>query len=215
MYINENNKIRIELEEYFPNKKPLLLESSDLRLEDAALVKFTYKTRESGKWIKYFLNVVTGFETQKNENEGTVIPEQDEHLEASIEEDAGEQGNVIENAYNSRFEKNKLGLTTDVSEHSFRIYKIGEEAKQLCLFVLSSQEILSKFTRLIGEYMTLDELLEQLNVFLLNNVINVLKNLIGFIYECDYNKIAESGSIYYVIQTILIRRDRGFLISLA
>ena len=33
-----------------------------------------------------------------------------------------------------------------------------------------------------------------LDVFLLNTVINVLKELIGFIYECDYNKIASSGS---------------------
>jgi hypothetical protein len=66
--------------------------------------------------------------------------------------------------------------------------------KQLCLVVLSSQEILSKFSRLMGEYVTLEELLEQLNVFLLNNVISVLKNLIGFIYDCEYSKIAESGS---------------------
>jgi hypothetical protein len=83
-----------------------------------------------------------------------------------------------------------LGLTTDSSEHGFRVYKISEEVKQLCLYVLSSQEILSKFTRLIGEYVTLEELLDQLNVFLLNNVISVLKNLIGFIYDCEYSKIA-------------------------
>jgi hypothetical protein len=31
-------------------------------------------------------------------------------------------------------------------------------------------------------------------VAVLNNVINVLKDLIGFIYDCDYSMIAESGN---------------------
>lgn len=30
-------------------------------------------------------------------------------------------------------------MTTDSSQHGFRIYKIDEEIKQLALFVLSSQ----------------------------------------------------------------------------
>ena len=48
-------------------------------------------------------------------------------------------------------------MTTDSSQHGFRIYKIDEEVKQLALFVLSSQEILYKFClslprlRLLGE----------------------------------------------------------------
>lgn len=47
---------------------------------------------------------------------------------------------------------------------------------------------------MLYEYETLHDLLQELTVFLLNNVINVLKSLIGFIYDTDYNKIAESGS---------------------
>jgi hypothetical protein len=36
---------------------------------------------------------------------------------------------------------------------------------------------------------------------LLNNVINVIKDLIGFIFGCDYNKIISSGSkIYFIIR---------------
>ncbi len=68
---------------------------------------------------------------------------------------------------------------------------------------------------MIGEYFTLKELLEELNVFLLNNVINVLKSLIGFIYECEYSKIAESGSTYCFIQTIPMQKDSGYLTSWA
>ena len=91
---------------------------------------------------------------------------------------------------------------------------MNEDVKQLCLFVLSSQEILSKFSRLIGEYLTLDELLEHLNVFLLNNVISVLKSLIGFIYDCEYSKIAESGSKYIFIKIIQIQGNSAFLMIL-
>jgi hypothetical protein len=43
-------------------KKPLLLESIDTRLEDGALVQFTYKYKEStgakAKFIKKFLAVM-------------------------------------------------------------------------------------------------------------------------------------------------------------
>lgn len=60
--------------------------------------------------------------------------------------------------------------------------------------MLSSQEIIFKFSCMLYEYETLHDLLQELTVFLLNNVINVLKSLIGFIYDTDYNKIAESGS---------------------
>lgn len=67
--------------------------------------------------------------------------------------------------------------------------------------MLSSQEILSKFTQLIEDYSSLDELVKDLKVPLLNNVINVLKNLIGFIYDCEYNRIAESGSNSIPTQT--------------
>ena len=51
----------------------------------------------------------------------------------------------ISATYNSFFEINELKMTTDSSQHGFRIYKIDEEIKQLALFVLSSQEILYKF----------------------------------------------------------------------
>lgn len=52
---------------------------------------------------------------------------------------------------------------------------------------------------MLKEYETLHELLQELTVYLLNNVINVLKNLIGFIYDTDYSKIAESGSNIFSI----------------
>ena len=64
--------------------------------------------------------------------------------------------------------------------------------------ICSSQEILYKFICLIGMLKNNNEEnvneFKILDVFLLNTVINVLKELIGFIYECDYNKIASSGS---------------------
>jgi hypothetical protein len=81
-------------------------------------------------------------------------------------------------------------MVDESAEHGFRIYKVSEEVKQLCLFVLSSQELIFKFIGLLNEYETIDDLLRELSVFLLNNVINVLKSLIGFIYDTDYNKIA-------------------------
>ena len=90
--------------------------------------------------------------------------------------------------------KTRLSMVNESAEHGFRIYKIGEDVKQLCLFVLSSQELVSKFIGLLTDYEKIEDLLKELSVFLLNNVINVLKNLIGFIYDTDYNKIAESGS---------------------
>jgi hypothetical protein len=52
---------------------------------------------------------------------------------------------------------------------------------------------------MLNEYESIDELLRELSVFLLNNIINVLKSLIGFIYDTDYNKIAESGSKFFVM----------------
>lgn len=58
---------------------------------------------------------------------------------------------------------------------------------------MSSQEILFKFTDFILDYK--DERDSKiLNMSLLNNVINVLKDLIGFILGCDYSKIISSGN---------------------
>lgn len=108
---------------------------------------------------------------------------------------------MLNEAYNDRFLRTKLGLVSESAEHGFRIYKISEEVKQLCLFVLSSQEVLFKFCSMLNEYSSLEELLEELSVFLLNNVINVLKSLVGFIYDTDYSKIAESGSTTSLKQT--------------
>lgn len=198
LFVSEDLR-RVELEECLgPHKKPILLESIDNKLEDGALVQFSHKTKDSTgakvKYPKYFLGVVVNEAGGKPIDD--MIKEQDEEYEEghSFEEEPEEKENGIEGAYNSKFDKSKLGLTLDSSEHGFRIYKVAEEIKQLCLFVLSSQEIISKFTKLIEDYSTLDELLKELNVFLLNSVIGVLKNLIGFIYDCDYAKIAESGS---------------------
>ena len=84
--------------------------------------------------------------------------------------------------------------------------------KQLCLFVLSSQELINKFIGLLTDYEIIDDLLRELSVFLLNNVINVLKNLIGFIYDTDYNKIAESGSTYLSTQITPILKSKGYSI---
>lgn len=58
---------------------------------------------------------------------------------------------------------------------------------------MSSQEILFKFTDFILDYKN-ERDSKILNMSLLNNVINVLKDLIGFILGCDYSKIISSGS---------------------
>lgn len=100
-------------------------------------------------------------------------------------------------------------MTPDSSQHGFRIYKIDEEIKQLALFVLSSQEIIYKFSISIARLRFFHEevlnggrfgssrkeelkieLEEDICVAVLNNVINVLKDLIGFIYDCEYAMIA-------------------------
>ena len=64
---------------------------------------------------------------------------------------------------------------------------------------MSSQEIIHKFTNFLYYYENNDRDNKTLNMSLLNTVINVIKDLIGFIYGCDYNKIFSSGSksIFY------------------
>lgn len=65
---------------------------------------------------------------------------------------------------------------------------------------MSSQEVLFKFTGYIAEYSPQEKSIANiLNMSLLNNVINVIKDLIGFIFGCDYNKIISSGSIYIIL----------------
>lgn len=54
--------------------------------------------------------------------------------------------------------------------------------------------MLIKFIGLLENYRTIEKLLVDLTVTLLNSVINVLKCAIGFIYDCEYSLIAESGS---------------------
>lgn len=116
----------------------------------------------------------------------------------------------VESTYNSFFEIDQLHMTTDSSQHGFRVYKIDEQIKQLALFVLSSQEIIYKFCVSMARLKFMEnqpenrrqhlkeelkqELEEDINVQVLNNVINVLKDLIGFIFDCDYAIIAESGN---------------------
>jgi uncharacterized protein YfdQ (DUF2303 family) len=104
------------------------LESIDTKLEDGSLVQFAYKTRDNSgiksKFTKRFLSVVSSNEAPRPGLE-EAIQEEDAALEASIEEEGEESLNDIEAAYNSRFEKSKLGLTADSSEHGFRIYKIA------------------------------------------------------------------------------------------
>lgn len=63
---------------------------------------------------------------------------------------------------------------------------------------MSSQEILFKFTDFILDYKN-ERDSKILNMSLLNNVINVLKDLIGFILGCDYSKIISSGSKSYLM----------------
>lgn len=58
---------------------------------------------------------------------------------------------------------------------------------------MSSQEVIYKFTDFISDY-TDERDSKILNMSLLNNVINVIKDLIGFILGCDYSKIISSGS---------------------
>jgi hypothetical protein len=58
---------------------------------------------------------------------------------------------------------------------------------------MSSQEILFKFTDFIADYQDQRDS-KILNMSLLNNIINVIKDLIGFIFGCDYSKIISSGS---------------------
>jgi hypothetical protein len=86
MYVS-NDMTRVELE-YFQDKKPLLLESIDARLEDGALVQFAYKFRDSSgpksKLTKRFLSVVANTEAQRP-GFGEAIQEEDAALEASIE----------------------------------------------------------------------------------------------------------------------------------
>ena len=60
---------------------------------------------------------------------------------------------------------------------------------------MSSQEVIYKFTDFISDYKE-ERDRKVLNMSLLNNVINVVKDLIGFILGCDYSKIISSGSNY-------------------
>lgn len=63
---------------------------------------------------------------------------------------------------------------------------------------MSSQEILYKFTDFISDYKDSRDS-SILNMSLLNNIINVIKDLIGFIFGCDYSKIVTSGSNFSFI----------------
>lgn len=61
MYVSDNHP-RVELEEnHKGTRKPLLLESIDTKLEDGALVQFTYKKRKDDKdkdIVKNFLSAI-------------------------------------------------------------------------------------------------------------------------------------------------------------
>jgi hypothetical protein len=60
------------------------------------------------------------------------------------------------------------------------------------LKIISSQEILHKFIIFISIGKIDGRQTTTMN--LLNNVMNVMKDLIGFIFNCDYNTIISSGN---------------------
>lgn len=84
-------------------------------------------------------------------------------------------------------------MKEEMNEHGFRVYKFPEEFKKQLLLVLSSQELLNKFTNFMA---VPDEsyILEYINFTLLNDITNLLKHLIGFIYNCNYDQIKVLGS---------------------
>ena len=104
---------------------------------------------------------------------------------------------LLKKKYQQYFNDEELELTKDASEHGFRIYKVDDSIKQIVLFIMSSQEIIYKFLCFIGNLdmrRSSTEYRKTLSVSLMNNVINVFRELIGFIYGCEYSKIASSGS---------------------
>lgn len=115
------------------------------------------------------------------------------------------QESEIQKTYRNNFEKQELEPTKDASEHGFRVYKVDQNIKQISLKIMSSQQILYKFTDFISDYRDVRDT-NVLNMSLLNNVINVIKDLIGFIFGCEYSKIVTSGSIFmFYFQIVRIR----------
>lgn len=69
---------------------------------------------------------------------------------------------------------------------------------------MSSQELLCKLTSFLDNFTDINDFLKDFSVFFLNNIINVMRSLIGFVYNCQYHKIAESGN------SPVIKRQRAF-----
>lgn len=91
----------------------------------------------------------------------------------------------VEQTYESNFEKEELEAVKDASEHGFRIYKIDESIKEIALMVMSSQEIIYKFIKFLKYFNHESPAdVKSFNMTILNTVINVIKGLIGFIYDC-------------------------------
>lgn len=128
----------------------------------------------------------------------------DEALERSAVEDAvnfllPDEDEIIQD-YESNFDKEELMPVKDASEHGFRIYKVEEPIREIALKIMSSQELIHKFTAFLIKFNPQNERDNKtLNMTLLNNIINVIKDLIGFIYNCDYHKIVSSGSTPHLI----------------
>lgn len=100
----------------------------------------------------------------------------------------------IKEAYESFFEKSQVKMVTKMEEHGFRIYKLNNEYKKLLLHVLSAQELLSKFTDFI-KVKDAGFFRENMNFWLLSQVTNTLKELIAFIYNCEYSAIVGNSPI--------------------